>query len=170
MLFFRERNQFFNMPINVYSFFFLLLSSHFFKKKTYFSNCPAIFIDCVVLFLVKSMSVRQSVNCRLSVGSLDGFSHLYKRVCPSVGRPVGRSVCRSVGSFYRRVAFPRNRSHWNKNSVRNKTSTRAIRQRMHLLSELCSTLYVTISVGQLVGRVFYFLLMDSIMPHPLINL
>ena len=158
------------MPINVYSIFFLLLSSHvFLKKNLSFQLSSYFFIDCVVLFLVKSMSVRQSVNCRLSVGSLDGFSHLYKRVCPSVGRPVGRSVCRSVGSFYRRVAFPRNRSHWNKNSIRNKTSTRAMRQRTHLLSELCSTLYVTISVGQLAGRVFYFLLMDSIMPHPLIN-
>ena len=70
--------------------------------------------------------------------------HLYKRVCLSVGRSVGRSVGHTQVEFQRLIWV-----EFDQNSIRNKivchlkddskTSTRAVRQRTHLLSELCST-------------------------------
>ena len=87
---------------------------------------------------------------------LDAFSHLYKRVCPSFRWSVGPSV---------RPSVRRSHSSWisekwakfEQNSIRNKkvchlkdyskTSTRAVRQRTHLLSELCSTCFSSIHLG-----------------------
>ena len=75
---------------------------------------------------------------------LDAFSHLYKRVCPFVRPSVGLSVGRSHTSW-----ISERWAKFEQNSIRNKkvchlkddskTSTRAVRQRTHLLSELCST-------------------------------
>ena len=76
---------------------------------------------------------------------LDAFSHLYKRVCPSV-RP---SVRWSVGPSVTHELNFWEMGEIEQNSIRNKkvchlkddskTSTRAVRQRTHLLSELYST-------------------------------
>ena len=98
---------------------------------------------------------------------LDVFSHLYKRVCPSVGPSVGRSVRRSVG---RSVTHELNFWEMGKieqNSIRNKkvchlkddskTSTRAVRQRMHLLSELCSTCSFLFRYGPVIINCVQFL-------------
>ena len=79
---------------------------------------------------------------------LDAFSHLYKRVCPSVRPSVRPSVCRSVR--HTRVEFPRNGPNSNKidPGMRKYTIWKTIQRqvsgqlaRTHLLSELCSTCY-----------------------------
>ena len=72
---------------------------------------------------------------------LDAFSHLYKRVCPSVRRSVGPLVTHKL-NFWEMGEIEQN-------SIRNKkvchlkddskTKTQAVRQRTHPLSELCST-------------------------------
>jgi len=75
------------------------------------------------------------------ISFLDAFSHLYKRVCPSVGRSVRHT----------RVEFPRNGPNSNKiaSGIRKyaiwKTIQRQVRgqlARTHLLSELCSTCFL----------------------------
>ena len=46
---------------------------------------------------------------------LDAFSHLFKRVCPSVGRSVRRSVLHTRVEFFRNPIF---RPKWNKIALR----------------------------------------------------
>ena len=95
-------------------------------------------------YVILSYSLASFFSFYLSF--LDAFSHLYKRVCPSVRRSVGPSVGRSHTSW-----ISEKWAEFEQNSIGNKkvchlkdyskTSTRAVRQRTHLLSELCSTCY-----------------------------
>ena len=80
--------------------------SHFCKKvKKVFikylkvfkvENGPRISIRSCIHLLVRSLVREREVEEGISCSFLDASSHLYKRVCPTVGRSVGRSVRWSV--------------------------------------------------------------------------
>ena len=85
-------------------------------------------------------------SCAVYPALLDAFSHLYKRVCPSVRLSVCRSVHPSVGPLHTSWISEK----WaeiEQNSIRSKTvchlkdDSKTSSPRKHLLSKLCSTCY-----------------------------
>ena len=64
------------------------------------------------LLLLFSSLLFSSLHFFLLLDFLDAFSHLYRRVCPSVGQSIRPSVGRSV--HHTRVEFPRNELNFNK--------------------------------------------------------
>jgi len=117
-------------------------------------------------FFVKGTSWGMQVKlaqleyCGLVVFLLDAFSHLYKRVSPSVGRSVRRSVGRSVTH---KLNFEK-WAEFEQNSMRNKkvchleddskTSTRAVSQNASVVRTLFDLFFL--SVRLLFCRVSWF--------------